>query len=58
VSTSYFEQQVFAHQGHRAVRKVEELMPYFMLSKTAFSGYKEGEVSLISRGPDNGCMAL
>jgi hypothetical protein len=50
--------QVSAHQGHRTIRKVEELLPYFMFSKIAFSGYKGGEASLISCDPNNGCMSL
>jgi hypothetical protein len=31
-------------------------VPYFMLFKIAFSGYEEGVGTLISCGPDNGCM--
>jgi hypothetical protein len=41
------------HQGRRAIRKVKELMSYFMLSKIAFSGYEEGAC-----GPDNGSMSV
>jgi hypothetical protein len=33
-------------------------MPYFMLSKIAFSGYEERAVSLISCGPNNGHLSL
>jgi hypothetical protein len=33
-------------------------MPYFMLSKIAFSGYEEQAASLIFHGPNNGCMCM
>jgi hypothetical protein len=33
-------------------------MPYFMLSKIAFSGYKEGASSLVFCGPDSGPMSV
>jgi hypothetical protein len=51
-------QQISAYQSLREIRKVKEFMPYFMLSKTEFSEYKEGAASLISHGHDNGYMSL